>query len=854
MSEQIVTYEIRQEHVELFCRNEQGDHIVKNTTLPAKWLWDAEKGRPSCKMPKVFSKRWVEGVGLYSFDTQQRFAEYKFEKNTPKAYDSGWYNNKLDRYHAHCVENSLPPCGNPGRLGKVPLMCVDIEAMPGINMEFPTPSKNEVLQISAVFDADVFCCSSSTQNHIFSVGSLSSPLPKIDEFEPNTETHCYNTEQEMLAAFAKFVRKMNPDIISGWNINGFDLGYLHDRHVNLFQSGPRYGKNNKEMRSFSKKNGARGFSMHGRIIVDMLDIWRKDHVERSYKLADVAQNHLDATKAPVEYDQIRGLQNTQHGRSKMATYCVKDSWLVWKLSKTRKKWTNALEMSNVTFVPLQHVFTRGQQWKIFSLITHYGLKASPKVFIPSDPPESNSGYEGAVVVQPTPGFYTSCVSTVDFASLYPTIMIAFNMCYTNQRCRVSSFELARSVRLPQKAAACVLKYVGDEEQKNLLRAVPADAREFHRCGHADFSKTKMGLLPQILTTLLKNRKKAKAELKCATTDLEKNVLNGKQLALKLCANSLYGFTGTSMQLGMLPCPNIASSVTFIGRKLIVCTKGKCEKQFNVQGIYGDTDSVFFHHPGVSSVERASEIADKMARYMNKMFPQPIELEFEKVYAPFLLLKKKRYVGNKYDEGRSPPVLDAKGLEMVRRDNFPLLPDTMQRCVNHLMHNDVDSALRHLEGVLTYVRTEERLDKSLFTISKELTKPPSEYSAKPPHVVVATRIPHATHDRVQYVVSNSYGNIGDKAKHPTEIQEHEIDRDWYTQQLQRSLQRLLVYCCPESKLKKTFAAGKENEIFSNGKAQILVALGATHDKVCRKRKKQESSQIEKKRQLTLNQFF
>lgn len=853
MSDQIVTYEINKEKVDLFCRNQHGDHVVRQISLPAKWVWDLENGNPTCKMPKQAKKKRVNGVGLYACTKPQRFVEYTFNLNTPKRHDVGWYNNKLDRYHYYCVENGVPPSGNPKKLGKVPLMCIDIEAMPGPNMEFPRANRDAVLQISAVIDYDVFSADSGTQSHIFALGSLSCNLPRLDEFDPaGVHVHSYDTEMEMLAAFARFVRKVNPDIISGWNINGFDLPYLHDRHETLYQAPPKYGKKNNDMRSFTKKNGVRGFVIHGRIVVDMLDVWRKEHVERSYKLGDIAQNCLGTSKAPVDYDQIRTMQDTEDGRSRMATYCVKDSWLVWKLSKTRKKWTNALEMSNVTFVPLQHVFTRAQQWKVFSLITHYGLSRQPKVFIPSDPEDSEANFQGAVVVDPKPGFYTSCVSTVDFASLYPTIMIAFNMCYTNRRQVVSSFELARSLNVPEAAATRILAFAGNS--KHLIRAVPADAREFHRCGHADFRKKNVGLLPQILQTLLKNRKRAKSELKQATSEIERNVLNGKQLALKLCANSLYGFTGTSMELGMLPCPDIASSVTYMGRKLIVSTKTKCEKKFNVTGIYGDTDSVFFHHPGVQCVKTASKLAETMSSYMNKMFPRPIELEFEKVYNPFLLLKKKRYVGNKYDEGKSPPALDAKGVEMVRRDNFPLLPSAMTTCVEHLMKKNTSAALEHVASVFEYVRTEQNLDMSRFIISKELTKPAGSYSAKPPHVVVASRIPHNLHERVQYVVSNALGNVGEKAKHPTEMQNFEVDRLWYAKQLETSLRRLLVHCCDSRQLAETFSSGQENEIVSNGQAPILVALGAGHNRVCRKRRTHDPAEVQAKRQMTLNQFF
>lgn len=854
MSEQIVCYEIKTNNIELFCRNARGREILRVICLPAVWIWNSENGKPPEKMPKLCSSREVEGKGLYACDSATRFTEYTFEKYTPKRYASGWYNCTLDRYHAHCVTNGVPPSGKIEKPAKVPLMCIDIEARPGLNMEFPSAARDPVLQISAVIDWDVFSSSEKTEMHIFALGQLLPTLPKLDEFDPDeVQAHTYETEEELLMGFAKFTRKVNPDIVSGWNINGFDLPYLYDRHETLFQAPPTYGKQQSILRSYTKKNGVRTFFMYGRIVVDLLEVWRKEHVERSYKLADIAKSCLGATKAPVDYEQIRELQSTERGRSKMATYCVKDAWLVWKLSKTRKKWTNALEMSKVTFVPFQHVFTRGQQWKVFSLINHHAYNASPRVFIPADPPDSKSKYEGAVVIKPEPGFYTSCVSTVDFASLYPTIMIAFNMCYTNRRCTVTPFEMARSLSVPGPAAKAILDYVG-ATQESLVRAIPADAREYHRCGHADFCKKKTGLLPRILNTLLQNRKRAKKELKKATTDLDRNILNGKQLALKLCANSLYGFTGTSMELGMLPCPDIASSVTYMGRQLIMSTKHKCETKFDVKGVYGDTDSVFFHHKNVTSVPEASAIAKEMAAYMNTMFPKPIELEFEKVYAPLLLLAKKRYVGNKFDEGRGPPVMDAKGVEMVRRDNFQLLPRTMEKCVKSLMQTNIDQALQHVSEVMRYIRTEAELDLNAFIISKELTKPADEYSAKPPHVVVASRVPHAVHERVQYIVSNASGNIGEKAAHPSEMRNKSVDRPWYAAQLQKSMHRLLQHCCSKESIKKAFSAGKENEVISTGQGPIQVAFGADNNRIIRKRMAPSPEKTQRKRQMTLAQFL
>ena len=229
-------------------------------------------------MPRTFSKRPIEGNALYASENSKEFLEYTFPKMAPRSHDNGWYNNQLDRYHAYCVENSVPPSGTPREPAKVPLLCFDIEAEPGADMQFPVASKNRVLQISAVIDCDVFSASNTSSCHIFSLGSLKPNLPKLDEFNPeNTQTHCFDNEQDLLLGFSKFVQNTNPDIISGWNINGFDLGYLHDRHIELFEERPKLGKTNKYLVSFAKKNGSRAFDVYGRIVVDLLDVWRRSH-------------------------------------------------------------------------------------------------------------------------------------------------------------------------------------------------------------------------------------------------------------------------------------------------------------------------------------------------------------------------------------------------------------------------------------------------------------------------------------------------------------------------------------------------------------------------------------------------
>merc|ERR1719222_780143 len=138
------------------------------------------------------------------------------------------------------------------------------------------------------------------------------------------------------------------------------------------------------------------------------------------------------------------------------------------------------------------------------------------------------------------------------------------------------------------------------------------------------SSVRPGLLPEILTDLLSARKKAKADLKKETDPLRQKVLDGRQLALKISANSVYGFTGA--QVGKLPCLEISQSVTAFGRNMIEQTKTAVESKYTIENgyehnakvIYGDTDSVMVRF-GVSTVEAAMKLGTEAAASVTESF-------------------------------------------------------------------------------------------------------------------------------------------------------------------------------------------------------------------------------------------
>lgn len=251
-------------------------------------------------------------------------------------------------------------------------------------------------------------------------------------------------------------------------------------------------------------------------------------------------------------------------------------------------------------------------------------------------------FEGATVIEPKRGYYGDPISTLDFASLYPSIMMAHNLCYTT---------------LVKPAEKIALGLTDDQVTKTPTNNFFVK------------STVRKGLLPEILESLLSARKKAKFELKNETDPFKRSVLDGRQLALKISANSVYGFTGA--QVGKLPCLEISGSVTSYGRTMIEFTKNEVESKYTMANgydndavvIYGDTDSVMVKF-GCKELAKSMELGKEAADFVSAKFIAPIKLEFEKVYFPYLLINKKRYAGLYWTNTDKFDKMDCKGIETV----------------------------------------------------------------------------------------------------------------------------------------------------------------------------------------------
>ena len=177
------------------------------------------------------------------------------------------------------------------------------------------------------------------------------------------------------------------------------------------------------------------------------------------------------------------------------------------------------------------------------------------------------------------------------------------------------------------------------------------------------------------------------------------------MALKISANSVYGFTGAAV--GQLPCLPIASTTTAYGRTLLLRTREFVESTYtiangypaNAEVVYGDTDSVMVNF-GFGDVAETLPKAEKVAEEVTKIFPAPVKLEFEKVYFPYLLMNKKRYAGLLWTRPETHDYMDAKGLETVRRDNCLLVRQLVDGCLRKIIiERDTSAAINYAKRAI-----------------------------------------------------------------------------------------------------------------------------------------------------------
>ncbi|MGA1563953.1 MAG: DNA polymerase domain-containing protein [Pontimonas sp.] len=449
----------------------------------------------------------------------------------------------------------------------------DIEAYSGSG-NFPDSSKpsDKVITIGAVYTK--MGETEPTRRSVHVLGTCHD-IPGVD-------VTTYDDERDLIEGFMRETVSQRTDFLLGWNTYGFDHSYLDGRAACLidYETGKSsidmtlWGKTNDpeagrlvEKKLASSAYGDNTYHYHhtpGMISVDALQIFRKETKHDSYTLDNISKHYLDVSKIDLKpwemFEKFR--EEDPQGRTDIAAYCVRDCELPIKLVHKMNMLNGLIEFSKVTSIPIEWLLLRGQQIRVYSLIAK---AARAKDFLIPDmhgSGDDTGGFTGAVVLDPLTGGYTEdVVSVMDFASLYPSIIMAHRMCGSTL------------VTDQQYAFVPGIDYYEVEASPGMK---------------VRFAQTEDNVIPGLLYELKALRKQAKRDMALAEDDFTRGLMNSRQLAYKLVMNSLYGALGSNHGL-LCGLKKISMSVTATGRWMINETKRLVETlNPGSKVVYGDS--------------------------------------------------------------------------------------------------------------------------------------------------------------------------------------------------------------------------------------------------------------------------
>lgn len=641
--------------------------------------------------------------------------------------------------------------------------------------------------------------------------------------------HSVETSAELIEAFRNFVIEEDPDILTGWNIYGFDFGFLYEDYMTQYKHGKApelFGLYTSRLltkkATFVERNMAsaakgdnrfRYLEMCGRITVDLMQIIKDDKKPEDNSLKYISGLYLDPEFAKMDltaHQMFEAWRTTDVETMKHTIrYCTRDAEIPLRLIQKLVYVPTWIEMSRVCYTPLSHVLNGGQQRRVFNVISRfvhdkYALNIRDSGWPVRDEEDSDKpDYQGATVIEPKSGFYQDPVSVLDFESLYPSIMIYFNLC-------PSVLVLDNSLQI--------------EKDTHTITHFDENGNPFEK--QYCFAKHIQGVLPQLLRHLLKSRKAVKALMNQTTDKFEKFVLNGRQNALKVVCNSVYGFTGVSAAKGLLPCKPVAAVTTLKGRSFIEAAKDYVESKWNANVLYGDTDSIMvlwkfgtLHPEKAVTIEEAFQLGEQASKEITEFLQQKVggtfgvggtlesrtavRLANEKVECPYLLIRKKMYAAVKWTPSKNGSLsseLEYKGIDAVRRDRTKVVRELSESVLNNLMlKNNIDASLKVLKDGLASILN-NNLPIEDYILSKSLKG--TYASENLPHVAAWKRMqargdpgipPQGSRMPMVFVMPRDPKNVNlyDIAEHPEFVKRQKL-RPWafyYINNIRNVMERL-----------------------------------------------------------------
>ncbi|MCK4497216.1 MAG: DNA polymerase elongation subunit, partial [Candidatus Aenigmarchaeota archaeon] len=413
------------------------------------------------------------------------------------------------------------------RIEDVPLkiLALDIECAPLKKGMVPEAKKDPIILISLIFDPK------------FKDGKYMTLSTRVG----NGVTAC-DSEKEMLEKFIEIIKEYDPDIITGYNINNFDIPYILER-MGENNVRPVLGRCNQKQTNAKKLMARYRISMAGRIVVDSFELVKKDFSLMRYSLKFVSDKLLDEKKKDVRLSEIEKLwKGNQKEFERLVEYSRQDSVLAMNLILKLNLVYKYIALSKISGTLLQDTLNSGETTRIENFLLREFDKEG--YVFPCKPDQGEVSrregmrkkeLKGGYVIEPEKNLHSNIV-VFDFKSMYPSIIRTFNICPTTL---IKDF-------MP-----------GDPNHKSIKS--PSGASFVSR-------ELRYGIIPRILERLVKQRSSIKKKVD-ETEDVNvKRVLDAEQWALKIMANAFYGHMGYSR--ARIYDLDVANAVTSYGRDII----------------------------------------------------------------------------------------------------------------------------------------------------------------------------------------------------------------------------------------------------------------------------------------------
>eukprot|EP00930_Biecheleria_cincta_P055257 TRINITY_DN41594_c0_g1_i1.p1 TRINITY_DN41594_c0_g1~~TRINITY_DN41594_c0_g1_i1.p1 ORF type:complete len:1464 (+),score=323.89 TRINITY_DN41594_c0_g1_i1:78-4469(+) len=719
------------------------------------------------------------------------------------------------------LASTMPPSSPPVRLLSLNLQTLQANAQ----------QPHEVLAIACTFHPTVSPDASESERelrngmgHWAGVRRLDTkPFPRDGEkvlSESNIQT-C-NNELALLHAFLDKVQEFDPDVIAGHNAYGFDLDVLANRlHQLRVQPWQKFGRLKRPRDRVPRIEGRQGQGFWvgsnltaGRLVCDVL-LQSRDLLPKmaSYDLPSLACDQLGGEKlSVVEPESLAGYYDSAKSLLSLLQINLQGAFAVARLAQslqilplTRQLtnlagnlWNSSLQNKRAerNELLLCHEFHR----KKFVLPDKENLQARKRRMQVegggglgldnAEEPEANAqgsgprrgkaAYSGGLVLEPKAGLYDDFVMMLDFNSLYPSIIQEHNICFT-------------TVERP------------DETQVEKI----ASEAELLAQTHEPDGTTEEGILPQVLRRLVESRRSVKNSMKSERNPKVLQVLEIRQKALKLTANSMYGCLGFSNS--RFYAKPLAALITAKGRAALQTTITVVQQELQLDVVYGDTDSVFVNTK-TADYDQAMQAAQQIKRSVNKRYKR-LEIEIDAIFVRLMLLKKKKYAALKVTNWEKRQFeREFKGLDIVRRDWCPLAKDIGESILMKVLNsNGKEEAVHWTHEFLAEKAAEMdelKVPNEKYIITKAITKDPKDYpdAKNQPHVQVALRLMARGKavrpgQEIEYVIVEApdgdgpKASLADRARHPHELfldSSLRLDLAWYKkQQVHPLVSRLLA---------------------------------------------------------------